>query len=322
MARIVYFASPSGRVQGGIKMVLRHVETLRELGFDAVFTTTEDAQLPTWMDFTAPVVRKLRVMPDDILVVPEDSPAPIGSAAQRPPGSRSVIFCQNQYLLAAGGLKAVDAFAETRPLTFVAVGENQAAVLRRIYPEATVEVIPCFADERRFGPAAERSGAIAYVPKKRLFEPRAIRGFFDKLHPRHADREWIELTGRTEAEVARTFATSALYLSLSRFESVGMATLEALASGCVCAGFTGVAGEEYATAANGFWVPEDDCLGAADALAQAADLVAAGGPALAQYLEAARETAAAWSYARFRTRLEEVWMRLAPETRVRNGPLD
>ena len=63
-------------------------------------------------------------------------------------------------------------------------------------------------------------------------------------------------------------------------------------------------------------------MAAADALGRAADLVATGGPALKQHLEAAHETARTWSYARFRTLLEEVWMRVAPEARVRAGPLD
>jgi glycosyltransferase involved in cell wall biosynthesis len=118
------------------------------------------------------------------------------------------------------------------------------------------------------------------------------------------------------------FADCELYLSLNRFESVGMTTLEAMASGCLCAGFTGVAGDEYATAQNGFWAPDDDCLAAAEALGAAADVLATGGPRLTQMPEASRETAAMWSYAAFRAALEATWMRLAPEARLRNGPLD
>lgn len=60
---------------------------------------------------------------------------------------------------------------------------------------------------------------------------------------------------------------------------------------------------------------------AAAALAQADDLVRSGGPRLDAMLEASRETAAQWSYARFRVALEEVWMRVAPQARVQTGPL-
>ncbi len=101
-----------------------------------------------------------------------------------------------------------------------------------------------------------------------------------------------------------------------------MTTLEAMAAGCVCAGFTGVGGDEYATPDNGFWVPNEDCEAAADALALAADLSQTGGAPLRLMLEAGHETARQWSYAAFRVALEEVWMRLAPEARLREGPLD
>ena len=63
-------------------------------------------------------------------------------------------------------------------------------------------------------------------------------------------------------------------------ESVGLTTLEAMASGCVCAGFTGIGGRQYATPDNGFWVDDDDCMAAADALAQAISLVREGGAPL------------------------------------------
>lgn len=319
MARIAYYAFPTGRVQGGMKMIIRHVETLRELGFDAVLATGSQSVMPTWLEHRVPVQRLMKIQPDDVLVLPEDAAQAIGQAAGRP--QKSVIFCQNQFILALS-LAALDRYAETRPLTFIAVGAGLAGVIGRAYPQAQVEVVPCFADERRFAPAGERGAGIAYVSKKRAFEPQVIQGFFRKFHPRHADRPWTEIKDMAEAEVAQVMGRSALYLSLSRFESVGMATLEAMASGCVCAGFTGIGGQEYATAENGFWVPEDDCEAAADALGRAADLVQAGGPELKRHLDAGYETARAWSYARFRAALEETWMRLAPEARLRDGPLD
>lgn len=159
-------------------------------------------------------------------------------------------------------------------------------------------------------------GAVAYSPRKRQSEAKIIQAFFKKVHARHAALPWSEITNLAEREVARALGSSSLFLSLSRFESVGMTPLEAMASGAICAGFTGIGGREFATDANGFWVPEDDCEAAADALAEAADLVATGGAPLRQMREAAFETAQQWSYARFVTALEDVWTRLAPEART------
>jgi hypothetical protein len=321
MARIIYFAFPTGRIQGGLKMIYRHVETLRELGFDAIFSTNPDAPQPHWMDHTAPVAPGVRIQNDDIVVLPEDASNALAQVSRRPPDSKIIVFCQNQYILAGLGTSGVDQLAASRPLTIMAVGVSQSNTIRRMYPTARIEVVPCFADERRFRLQTQKSAAIAYVPKKRSFEPQAIQGFFRKLHPRHQELAWRNITDMREDDVAQAFGQSGLYLSLSRLESVGMATLEAMACGCICAGFTGQGGREYATADNGFWAEEDDCEGAADNLAEAADLLKTGGPALARYQDAVRTTADAWSYARFRTRLEEMWMDLAPEARLRNGPL-
>jgi hypothetical protein len=74
-----------------------------------------------------------------------------------------------------------------------------------------------------------------------------------------------------------------------------MSALEAMAAGCIVAGFTGVAGGgDSATAANGFWAAEDDIEGCVDRLAQAVRLAEAGGPGYAAMVEAGRQTARAY----------------------------
>jgi len=316
MARIVYLAFPTGAVSGGQKMILRHVETLRDLGFGAVVWRRADAAAPAWLDHGAPMEAGGGFRPDDILVVPDDAPNALRQTQALP--NRRVVLCQNQFTLASLG---VEALPPAPAPTFLTVGRIAAQAIRSLYPDATIEVAPCFADERRFGPAA-KADAVVYSPRKRPLEGRAIRNLLPRLHPAHAAVPWIALEGAHEAEVARVMAGSTLFLSLSRLESVGMTPLEAMASGCLVAGFTGIGGEDYATPENGIWAPEDDCWAAAHALAQAADLARTGGPALAARIEAGRATAAAWSYANFREALEAAWMRLAPEARLRSGALE
>jgi hypothetical protein len=318
MARIIYFAFPTAAATGGVKMIFRHVETLRALGFDAVACLGPQSVAPTWFAHDAPVVAELAFRPDDVLVLPDDAH---DTLARTPAlGLKTVVFAQNPYLFAAMSLKALDAFAPEAFPAFLTVSEPFAALVRRLYPQARPEVVPCFADERVFRPRAERSRAVAYMPRKRPLEARAIRDLFRRLHPAHA-MNFRRIEDAGEAEVAEALAGSALFLSLSRLESVGMAPLEAMACGCLVAGFTGVGGQVYATADNGFWVPEDDCVAAADALAQAAETAKAGGPELKRRIDAGYATAEQWSHARFRLALEAAWMRLAPEARLRDGPL-
>lgn len=320
MPRIVYFSFSNGEIAGGQKVIFRHVEALRRLGFDAIIWRNPSNPHPTWLDSDAPVEVQTPFAPDDILVLPNDAPNAMAAVAGM--AQRSVIFCQNQFSFACFAEQGADAFPADRFPTVITVGATISKTVRRMYPAARIELIPCFADERVFRPGPDRQHAVAASPRKRMMEVKAIEVFLRKFHPRHTALPWRQLINVPEAEVARTFASSTLMLSLSRHESVGMTPLEAMACGCVVAGFTGIGGRDFATAENGFWVPEDDCEAAADALAQAADLVLTGGAHLRRVLEAGRATADAWSYGRFVRDLEEVWMRLAPEARLRTGPLD
>jgi hypothetical protein len=305
--RINYVHLANPEIAGGQKMALRHVETLHELGFDAVYSGDAGVQLPRWFAHRAPVAFGEAIRPDDIVVVPEDGQ----KALQVVLGSRAarvVVLCQNPY--ESIGMEFVAQHIE-RVAALLTVGPRHAALMRRLIPQARIETIRCFADERVFRPGPKEPVGV-YVPRKRPLEAAAIRRFHRLLRP-DQDLGWIKVQQATEAQVAEAFSRAGVFLSLSRLESVGMTTLEAMASGCVCAGFTGVGGAEYVTNENGFWAAEDDCVAAADALAAAIDLRRAGGPRLEAMLEAGRETARTWSYAAFRRDLEEVWMRLAPE---------
>jgi hypothetical protein len=320
MSRIVYIVYANGAVQGGQKMAIRHVETLRELGFDAVCRLSGPSTPPTWLSHKVQFEFNSPILPDDILVVPEDADSTLRKLATLP--NRTIVLAQNPFLMADRAFAASDRYPADRSPGFITVGPKMVATIRRAFPQAEIDLVPCFADERIFRPAATRRRAVAFSPRKRPFEIRVIRAFFQRFYPERSALDWIELAQVSEVQVAQAFGSASLHLSLSRFESVGMTVLEAMAGGCVCAGFTGVGGHEFATPDNGFWVPDDDCEAAADALAQADDLVQAGGPALRHYLDSAQTTARQWSYAAFRERLEEVWMRLAPGARLGAHALD
>jgi len=184
------------------------------------------------------------------------------------------------------GFPEVDRFTDDRFPPIIGVAPSLNAGIKRAYPQAQVELVPCFADERIFKSGAAKSKVVSYVPRKRPTEAAAIVGLFRKFHPQHARIPWEAVENLTEIQTAERFAGASLSLSLNRLDSVGMTTLEAMASGCLCAGFTGIGGDQYATPENGFWVPNEDCEAAADAMALAIDVLETGGPALQARLEA------------------------------------
>jgi glycosyltransferase involved in cell wall biosynthesis len=320
VTRLVYGIYSRGGLVGGHKVILRHVEALRAMGFDAVGYTGRDNAIPAWFEHDAPILRNAPVTAgQDILILPDDALNTIRQVA--PLDYRVFILVQNHFYLASASIPDLDRFPPDRMPHFIAVSPTIERLLRRLYPQAQVSLVPAFADERIFKPGPERQAQIAYSPRKRPLEADAVRALFGKLHPEKAGLGWAEATDLTELQVAALFARSSQFLSLSRLEGLGMTPLEAMASGCLCAGFLGVAGSDFATPENGFWAPEDDCVAAADALAQAAEIVAAGGPELKRRLEAGYETARAWSHAAFVAQLEAFWMAQAPDARLKSGPL-
>ena len=314
MSRIVYLGFPSGKIAGGIKMTLRHVEELCRLGFDAVFWTNHGELAPSWFRHAAPVEFGTPFRKDDILVVPEDAPKAMDLVAGMP--QRSFVFCQNHFFFSVYGYDCFSRHLSSGFEGVIACSQTAASSVTRAFPTVSVQFIPCFIDADTFRPCTPRRQAVAYMPRKRFNEARAIQGFFKRYYPEHAGLPWVAIEGLTETEVARCLSESTVFLSLARLEALGMSALEAMACGCVVAGFTGLGGWEFASHDNGFWVAEDDCEAAADAIAKAVDLVRNGGAALQRYAEAARETVRIWSSETFRLRLEEVWGRLAPDARL------
>ena len=97
-------------------------------------------------------------------------------------------------------------------------------------------------DHSRFICTPGKTLQIACVPRKRPNEFRAIADLFRAVYPQHRSLDWVYLHQASEEQVAQVMGLSAVFLSLARLEAHGMTALEAMASGCIVAGYSGVAG--------------------------------------------------------------------------------
>ncbi|TAJ71385.1 MAG: glycosyltransferase [Phenylobacterium sp.] len=305
MTRIVYLAPYASSSSGGNKLTFRHVEALSALGFRAVVRRSAQAELPTWFRHEAPTEDgSAPLHDDDILVVPEDSPEAMRQCAALP--NRKVIFCQNPYALASYGLADLPAELKPQYRTFMACGVGVAGLIARFFDYDLISVVPGFADARMFRPAPKEQ-VIACSPRRRKVEQLAIRYMFERLHPNAPAWRWEVMETCTEDEVAAIMGRASVFLSLARMEALSLTTLEAMASECLIAGFTGIGAREFASAVNGIWVDEDDCEAAAHALVRAVALAERGGGAQALMRHAAAQTAAQWSHAAFVQALGAFW---------------
>ena len=308
MTRIVYTLVGGQLPTGGHKMIVRHVEALKRMGFDAVAYVPLGESVPRWFEHEAPIQDGGEPRDSDILVIPDDAFGFLKRFAFSK--HRKVVFCQNHFRAASGGVGRLTPEESRCYREFIASSKTCATWIANYFPESSIDIIPAFADERRFRPLSKEP-VIACTPRKRQLELRNIMFMFSRLHRSSTRWKWAFVESATEAEVAQAFGGAGVFLSLSRLEGLGMTTLEAMLCGCVVAGFTGLGGREYATTANGFWVGEDDCESCAVALKRAVQLVEAGAPALSIMKHAAMKTAADWSYAGFLQELESYWRRFA-----------
>ncbi len=306
MGRIVYLVFAPRELNGGNKVTFRHVEALNAMGLDAVVRIVGGGARPDWFQHTARIDDDTAPLGDsDILVLPEDTAEAFTRFARLP--NRKLVFCQNPYFaIATGGLGKLAPEIAGQYREFLACSQGVAAWISRYLAYDRISVIPGFADERLFAPAPKEA-IIACIPRKRRMELLSIRHMFERLYTGPTTWRWAALDQVSEREVAAAMSRAAVFLSLNRFEGMALTTVEAMASGCLVAGFTGLGPREYTNSINGLWVEEDDCEACAKALVEAALLADdnAGGAALMRH--AARATAQAWSYAAFVQALADFW---------------
>lgn len=303
--KIVFFCPPVSVINGGIKHIFRMAEALIAQGRDAV-VFEQNGERPVWFASTAPVVGQsiFNDISGHLYVLPEDQPRILADFARLPP--RKVIYSQNHFY-GALGIGPARSYADYGVTDILCSSRTIYDHARHRHPALRAHIVPCAVDPALFAPAAGKQKVIAYMPRKRPIEAVYLRDMFRFAFPQYNDWSWHEITNAGEAEAARAMGDAAVFLSLSRLEGFGLTPLEAMASGCIVAGFTGIGGREYATPENGFWVGEDDYAGCVAALAQAVELSRSTGPARAAYADAARSTAQRFTPATFQQGVREAW---------------
>lgn len=303
--RIVFLSAPAGKINGGIKYTFRMAESLRRDGFEAVVFEKDNAR-PAWFDNSAPIIgsNDLQPKPGEILVLPEDQPDLLKHLAEWP--QRKIIYCQNPFYasFSARGCKSYADYGVSAllcgSLSIIKYAEQRHSDVPRFH-------VPCSIDGTLFKPQLPKTSTIALLPRKRPVEAVYLHDMFRSQYPQWQHVFWQEITAVSEREVAAALGTAAVFLSMSRLESFGLTPVEAMAAGCVVAGFTGIGGREYATEHNGFWAAEDDFAACLLGLDQALTLLEQGGPALAERLANGQATAACYTPEQFAAATRQAW---------------
>jgi hypothetical protein len=255
---------------GGIRKQYRAVDVLNEAGVPASIVHERAGFACTWFEHETRIsaAADVAVGPRDVIVVPEIYGPSIRTL---PRGIRQVVFNQNAYLtldaLAADGGAAASPYVGNPDLGAVAVvSEENAEVMRYAFPGTPVKRVHHRIDAAlHHSPAALAGRRIAYMPRRRAGEAKQV---LELLRLRGALDGWevVPIAGRSETEVAELLRSCRIFLSFSEREGFGLPPCEALACGCLVAGFDGFAGREFFQAPSAVAVENGDVIALARAV--------------------------------------------------------
>jgi hypothetical protein len=242
--KLFYHCYDHQRPTGGQKRCYRHVDILRNSGYEAyAFHAAPGYRLEWFANSTAVidagVLSSLYDPERDYVVLPED--LPFCRYGNRWPG-RKVIFNKNLYLgFAHADSASASPYTDPTVSAALTVSEHNRRHLQFAFPRLPVIKVGTSVDTNvfRFLSLPEKRRQIVCSAKThceimtvcRMFQARARAGL-----NRGLDYEWIFIDGFTEEAVARLFHESPVLIFLSMEEGIPRMPLEAMRSGCLVAG--------------------------------------------------------------------------------------
>lgn len=151
---------------------------------------------------------------------------------------------------------------------------------------------------------------IAYMPRKRKEESALVTAAL-RTRPGLKNIPILPIQGVSNAERNRILSESLIFLSFSEQEGFGLPPAEAMATGCIVIGYTGVGGNEYFTPETGFPIEDNDILTFVQTVEQVVARFQAEPEPLNRLRRHAAETiAASYDEATSRTRALQVWQEI------------
>lgn len=121
-------------------------------------------------------------------------------------------------------------------------------------------VVPYVIDPDLFAFQPDKAPQIAYMPRKRARDAQALVTLLNR-RDQIGDFDLIPIDGMSQEEAADTLRRSLVFVSLSEREGFGLPPAEALATGALVVGHTGIGGREFLDASTARVVEDGDTLG-------------------------------------------------------------
>lgn len=290
--RFLFYMPSSTVVRGGISVILDMIDVLNRTGFEALaLYERPDFEYDSYV-LRAPRLwsphlvrprdrRSLKALakgllgggpgktpgnappcpawtaePGDVVVVPEY--VSDWMPGQLPDGVPRLLFNQNPFSLFRAFTRP--GFDRTAFAGALSVSEACAAGCRMVLgPAQTPAHIPLFISKELYAYQPDKRFQVAYMPRKRGADTAALIKALTATKGLE-DVPFVPIDGLSNAEAAELLRASLFFLSFAEREGFGLPAAEAMATGALVIGYTGVGGDGFFTEATGFPVPEDNLM--------------------------------------------------------------
>lgn len=287
--RFLFFVPDVAVVRGGISVILDTINVLNENNIEAVALYSRpdfeyQSYIKTAPRIWSPVVRepdlrtkkktlldyalgrkvrpegnakpcpKWDARPGDVLIVPEYVSAWMPDRV--PQYVRKVLFNQNPFALLNSSTK--DGFDKRNFHTSLSISDACSAANRMVMGDEG-HFFPLCISKELFGYVEDKSFQVAYMPRKREDDSLALIKCL-RASPEMKDISFVPIDGLSNTDAAKKIGESLFFLSFSEREGFGLPAAEAMATGSIVIGYSGVGGDEYFNEDNGYKVPEDNLM--------------------------------------------------------------
>lgn len=258
--KIVYLdTSDRNKVDEGVKLAHRHIDSLCTLGFDAVISN-ESGERRTDFDFNAPIVRTedLKMTSDDYVIV--------GSSVYEIPPvferCMKVVFGHNPYQFSSsfgGDMARIRNFFREASAV-IATSEYAFESLRFMFVSANIERVTPAYDSDLFSPSFKKDNIVAVLSNGRRGDSDLLK-YFSMFRWIPAGWGMLPFEYTNENAVSEILKKSSMFLSLPDRDGMWNVAAEAMSCGCIVIGSQAYSCNEYMIPGISFPAREGDFLG-------------------------------------------------------------
>jgi len=287
--RLYFLASDNLQASGGLKFIYRFCEIANELGFDAAVMHGKRGFQISNFNHNAPVVfnskwkrssrsksvrrtldyavgrfignvKETEVHSKDVIILPENRLFRVHEIFPKNP---KIVLNQNPFLAARQGKPE----SISNIIGSLNTSEVCLEVSRRLLSTKPSFLVPCWIERDVFSYKKTKKLQIAYMPRRNAKDAVMV---FKLLEASGviADVQVVPVSGMTLEQVAQILGDSIMFLSFADREGFGLPGAEAIASGCLTVGYTGIGGDEFFERFGGWPIAQQDILSYADTVAE------------------------------------------------------